>query len=71
MMISAIKKEDDKANRSELEDTVVDYKLGIMDPGRTVAGFERLNHIKKANFGKKQLYAKLFRNLPDKNTNFP
>jgi hypothetical protein len=49
-------------NRAELEDVMVDYKLGMMDPGRAVAGFERLNNIKKNRFGKKLIYEKLFKN---------
>ena len=63
MMINALRKEDEKANRSELEDVIVEYKLGIMDPGRTVAGFEKIAHIKKNNFMKKQMFAKIMRDL--------
>lgn len=47
MMISALKKESEQANRRELEDVVVDYKLGMMDPGRTVAVYEKLANYKK------------------------
>ncbi len=63
MLLKAIKTEDDASNRRELEDVVLDYKLGTMDPGRAAAAFERLNRIKKTNLAKKQMYAKLFRDL--------
>ena len=61
MLLKGMKKEEDYANRKELEEVVVDYKLGIMDPGRAVAAFERQANIKRNHFGKKQIYAKLYR----------
>ena len=53
MMIRAIKNEDETSNRRELEDMVLDYKLGTMDPGRAAAAFERIGRIKKTNMAKR------------------
>ncbi len=47
MMIKAIKNDDEASNRRELEEMVLDYKLGTMDPGRAAAAFERLGKVKK------------------------
>jgi hypothetical protein len=53
MMIRAIKNEDETSNRRELEEMVLDYKLGTMDPGRAAAAFERIGRIKKTNMAKR------------------
>jgi hypothetical protein len=63
MMIKAIKNEDETSNRRELEEMVLDYKLGTMDPGRTAAAFERIGRIKRTNMAKRQMYEKIYRHL--------
>lgn len=46
-MVDAFKREEDLQNRREMEDVIVDYKLGMMDPRRAVAGFEKSSLVKK------------------------
>ena len=53
MIIKALKKEDEENNRRELEEVIIDYKLGTMDPKRTAASFERMGRAKKINLEKK------------------
>jgi hypothetical protein len=53
MQIKTIKKEDEASNRAELEEVIIDYKLGCMDPKRTAAAFERMGRAKKINMEKK------------------
>lgn len=55
-----VKNEDEKDKRAELEDVVVDYKLGMMDPGRLAAAFERITRVYKNRYtGKRAAYKKL------------
>ncbi len=57
-----VKNEDDKDKRAELEDVVVDYKLGMMDPGRLTAAFERITRVYKNRYtGKRAANKKLFK----------
>jgi hypothetical protein len=46
MMLGKLKREEEVQNRSELEDIVVDYKLGLLDPTRTILEYERSQRIK-------------------------
>ncbi len=66
MLIKAIKKEDEANNRRELEEVIVEFKLGCMDPKRAAASSERVGRAKKINLEKKQLFAKIFRNINNK-----
>ncbi len=58
-MILELKKNDDQSYRRELEDVLVEYKLGMMDPGRAVAAYERLDHVKRINLKKKIVFEKV------------
>jgi hypothetical protein len=62
-MLKALKTVEDDANRAELEDVVLDYKLGMMDPGRTCAAYERIDRNKKRNLRKKEIQERIIRNM--------
>jgi hypothetical protein len=63
MMIKAIKNDDEQSNRRELEEMVLDYKLGTMDPRRTGAAFEKIGRVKKQNRAKRLMCEKILRNI--------
>eukprot|EP00347_Sterkiella_histriomuscorum_P008859 403343471 len=46
------------AQKEDIKDSIIDYKLGIMDPSREAAGIEKQQNIKK-NVGKKLRYNKI------------
>ena len=52
--------------KEEIEEAIIDYKLGIMDPARETARIEKQANIKK-NVGRKFIYnkVKLFSNQID------
>ena len=49
MLYRALKDEDHRLHREDLENVVVEYKLGMMDPGRLTAAFERIARVYKNN----------------------
>jgi hypothetical protein len=63
MMIKAIKNDDEQSNRRELEEMVLDYKLGTMDPRRAAAAFEKIGRVKKQNRAKRLMCEKILRNI--------
>lgn len=51
-----IKRRDEhQAQMEDVQEALIDYKLGIMDPSREAAGIEKQAHIKK-KVGKKLRY---------------
>jgi hypothetical protein len=67
MLFRQVKDEDEKEKRAELEDVVIDYKLGMMDPGRLAAAFERITRVYKNRYtGKRAAYKKLFKVFEEK-----
>ncbi len=46
------KNEEERAEKEEIKDAIIDYRLGVMDPSREAAGIEKQANIKK-NVGKK------------------
>lgn len=51
-MLSKLKEEDEKNNRDEFEDVLVEYKLGMLDPGRRAATIEKQSRMRKLNLFK-------------------
>ena len=60
-MMSKLKEEDEANNRREFEDVLVEYKLGMLDPGRAAASIEKQNGMRKQNLFKKLMYEKIYR----------
>ena len=59
MIYKALKEEDYRLHRQDLEEVVVDYKLGMMDPGRLTAAFERIARVYKINKAKREVMKKI------------
>jgi hypothetical protein len=45
-MVNTFKKEEDRKNRRDMEDVLVEYKLGLVDPVHTVTSFEKVLQAK-------------------------
>ncbi len=58
MLYRALKDEDYRLHREDLENVVVEYKLGMMDPGRLTAAFERVARVYKNNKKQREVQKK-------------
>jgi len=59
MLYRALKDEDMRLFRDDLEDVLIEYKLGMLDPGRLTATFERIARVYKINKVKRDIMKKL------------